>query len=393
MNWQSLLDPEIRKFIKEHETQDVSALALKKPPKPSWDYKLILDQIKSRQKAAKKIPLWCTHHADIIFPSANTLEQASSGATARFKASLVQGKTFVDLTGGAGVDCYALTEYFQQGVCIEQDEHGAKLIEHNMKLLTSKPIETLCEKAENYIQNMDHTDLVIIDPQRRDLDQKGKFRFEDCSPNIIDMLTLLRKKADHILIKTSPMMDLSQAIEQLETVQDVYCVQYEKDCKELLFLLRKPPTTNPKIHAVEIDKNGNLITNLSFFQKDERDTDIEYSKPNQYLYEPGPAFQKSGGFKTLAKQFGLKKLHPHTHLYTTDILVRNFPGRPFEILAQYPVKTSKIPLKKANLAIRNFPSTVEKLRKKLNIREGGNEYLFACTLHDESKKILQCRKI
>jgi len=393
MNWQSLLNPKIQKFIQDNESQDVSELALKKPPNPDWDHKLILDQIKSRQKAKKKLPLWLSAHPNIILPAPSTLEQASSSATARYKASLVKGKTFVDLTGGAGIDCHALTEYYDQGICIERDPYTAELIEHNIKCLTDIPVTTYCDTAENYIKNMEKTDLVIIDPQRRDTRKRGKFKLEECSPAILEMLPALLPKADRIMVKTSPMLDIKQGITQLQNIHTVHIVEWNNDCKELIFIMGENPPDCPEINAVSINDNGEIITEISFTLEEENSAETEYCQPLNYLYEPGPAFQKSGGFNILAKRLNLKKLHPHTHLYTSDILLSHFPGRRFKIIDQYTVKSEKIPLKQAHITTRNFPSDVKTLRKKLKIQEGGDDYLFACTLHDETKKILHSRKI
>ena len=394
MNWQSLLDPDIQKFIRAHETDDVAALALKKPPDPDWDYKLVLDQIKARQKAKLKLPRWPGHHPDIIFPPSDILEQASSAATARYKAGLIKGKSFVDLTGGAGVDSCAMTEHFERGIIIERDENAASLIAHNLPLLCSPDVKLDIRQtdAEEFVKEMPDVDLALIDPQRRDKNQKGKFKLEDCSPDILKLLPALHEKAQNILIKTSPMLDIARGIEMLRNAAQVHVVEWRGECKELLFILRKDAQEPVKVTAVCINDEGEVVSEMVFTTEEERQTTAEISAPLRYLYEPGPAFQKSGGFQVLARRFDVKKLHPHTHLYTSDSLKTGFPGRIFEMIGQYPVKSEKIPLKQAHITVRNFPANAPELRKKLKLKEGGDDYLFACTLADGTKTLLHGRK-
>ncbi len=394
MNWQSLLNPDIQKFIHGHDGEDVTALALKKPPNPDWDYRLILDQIKARQKAKVKLPLWSGHHPDIVFPPVNILEQASSAATARYKAGLIHGKTFCDLTGGAGVDSCALTEHYESGIIIDRDENAAALIAHNLPLLclSEAKLDVRCAAAKDFIKDMPNVDLTIIDPQRRDIHTKGKFKLESTSPNVIELLPQLLDKAHSILIKTSPMLDIAQTIKDLECVQAVHVVEWRGDCKELLFILGRSAPETPLITAVSINDIGEVLSRLDFTLEEEKETKAALSMPLRYLYEPGPAFQKSGGFQVITKRFELQKLHQHTHLYTSDTLRTDFPGRCFEIIDQHPVRAEKIQLKQAHITTRNFPMSTADLRKKLKLKDGGKDYLFACTLLNETKTLIHAQK-
>ena len=397
MSWQSLLNPDIQEFITAHEKDDVAALALKTPPTADWDYKLILDQIKSRQKARQKIPLWLTHHKNIIFPPPDLLEQASSAATARYKAGLIQGQNFVDLTGGCGIDTCAFTEHFTNGTCIEKDKSAASLLAHNLTLLSSVPVEIINTSAENFIKTMPPLDVALIDPQRRDSNQKGKYRFEDCAPNILSLLPNLLEKTRTVIVKTSPMLDITQGIATLESTgasaREVHCIQWRSECKEVLFILNNNTKTMPAIIAVSLDDSGNPLYEMRFTQEEEKTCRAPLSQPLSYLYEPGPAFQKSGGFNMIAPKYAVHKLAPQTHLYTSDEWVADFPGRSFEIIGQYPPKAEKIPLKQAHITVRNFPINAPTLRKKLKIKDGGQDYLFACTLANGTKTMLHAQKI
>lgn len=393
MSWQALLEPEIRTFIADHEQDDVAALALKKPPKPDWPYKLILDQIKSRQKARKKLPDWFEDNKDLIFPAPNVIEQASSIATARYKASLVQGQIFCDLTAGAGVDSWALLDNFPEGICVDADEHTAALLAHNLSILNEKIVRVHHAKAETFIAgDMPDVDLVMIDPQRRDDNRKGKYRLEDCSPNILDLLPVLHEKAQKILIKTSPMLDIDQGIAEIGSISAVKVVEYRGECKELLFLSEKMPK-NTEIEAVSIDNQGKVVKSLAFTREEEAEAQAICSMPQKYLFEPGPAFQKSGAFQTMAVRFGVSKLHAHTHLYTSDDICADFPGRVFEVLDILPVDAKAVKNKKVNLSVRNFPERAETLMKRLKIKSGGEDTIFACTLINDQKALVLSRPI
>lgn len=398
-DWQKLLAPEIKDFIRAHEHEDVAALALKKPPAADWPYALVMDQIKARQKSKSKIPDWAGLHDDFLFPPADILEQASSTATARYKASLIQGHVFCDLTGGAGVDTYALSKHYASGFCIERDEKNAVLLAHNLSLLCPETcsIKIYCVPAETFVQTMPSVDLALIDPQRRDSGRKGKFRLEDGSPDIFALLPLLRVKAKNIILKTSPVLDIAHALELLGCVRAVHIVEWRGECREALYIMggvqtETPPPNLAPITAVRLDDEGGVLSALTFTRKEEEEAHADYALPERYLYEPGPAFLKAGAFSLLAARYGLKKLHKHTHLYTSQDLCVNFPGRIFEIAGHYPVQRKALSFSKAHLAVRNFPDGAEALKKKLGLKDGGEEFLFACTLADESKVLLHGRK-
>ena len=394
MDFKCLLEPDIKHFIGQHENDDVRTLALKKPPQERWPYALIIDQIKVRQKARTKIPQWLDRHPDIIFPPGDIIEQASSTATARYKASLVKGKIFADLTGGAGVDTHAFTARFERGICIDRDPKAAALLEHNLQLLSPKPIEVHTAAAEELIKDMPPADMIYIDPQRRNDQKKGLFRISDCAPNILALLPMLQRKTDLVMLKTSPMLDITQAIKDLQHVREVHIVQWRGECKEVLYLIDFTNAASedkaPHI-VVDLDDEG-AISKRHQFTKSQEETPAPLGLPEDYLYEPGPAFQKAGGFNSLAHEFEFRKLHKHTHLYTSKTLNTDFPGRHFKIINTLPINRKSLTFDKANLTIRNFPGDVAALRKKLKLREGGEDYLFACTLMDEQKILLHVRK-
>lgn len=394
-----LSNPKIISFIKKHEHSDVAELALRGPPEDlledSGPWAEILDQIKSRQKAFDKIPDWCTHEG-IIFPKPSLMEQASSAATARYKASLISGKNFVDLCAGAGVDCAAFADVFERGMAVDADENATDLLRHNFSVLGKKNITLHHVRAEDFVNEMHPVDMAYIDPQRRTSARKGKFRFEDCAPDILKLLPVLKKHAKTIMIKASPMLDLEAGVHSLGGASEIHVVEWRGQCREILFVLNRGEIKNfndVSLHAVVIDDENLIKHRLSFTPDQEQKSVCVIGPPGRYLYESFPAFQKSGGFKTIGAVYGLTKLHQDTHLYSGDALCENFPGRVFEICAIYPGSTKKFPFEKANISIRNFPGDVETLRKKLKLKDGGGDYIFACTLHTGARVFIHARKL
>lgn len=382
----ALLNGDIARFIRDHAGDDVRALALTKMP-ADWPRAAILDQIRARQKAQDKIPDWLEQDG-VILPSADLMEQCSSTATARFKASLVSGDVFCDLTAGAGIDTAALATQFKSGIAVEIDAHNASCLAHNLPRMGASHVQVRQDSAENFIAGTPPVDLVFIDPQRRDSGKRGLFKLEETSPNIINLLPTLKTRV--LMVKTSPVLDIDLGIRQLGPVSNVHVVEWRGECKEILFL-RDESTTETTIHAHQLNDDGSPRASISATRNKEEQAPCPFSDPLRYLYEPGPAFMKAGLFRSMAQIYGLMKLHPSTHLYTADHYVEHFPGRVFEITDNLPVDKKAMP-EKANLAIRNFPGTVEDLKKKLGIKDGGDIYLFACTLQDGQKRVLSARK-
>lgn len=388
----ALLAPDVQDFIKRHAQDDVTALALKKSPDPAWPYALILDQIKARQKAAVKIPAW-PKTEDIIFPASNVIEQCSSQATATYKATLCEGNIFTDLTGGTGVDCQAIAQKFKSGFCIEQDKSSAALLAHNLPLLGSRHVKVLHQRAEDFIRDMPEVDLVYLDPQRRDYARKGKYILEDCTPDITALLSVLKERTQRILLKTSPMLDIDETIRRLGIVESVHVLEWQGECKEVLYMFNPAAEgAEPSINAAALDDKGFPVASFSFTRAQEEAACVDYGLPQKYLFEPGPAFQKAGGFASMAEHYNVQKLHKHTHLYTASTPCPAFPGRHFEIFDMVPAQKKKLSITKANLTLRNFPGTTAALREKLGLAEGGDTYIFACTLANNQKMLLLARK-
>lgn len=382
-------------FIKANISENVEKLLLSSKTKGLANAKFIVEQIKARQKIKTKLPTWHTNF-DLIMPKSISVEQSSSEITAQYKSELFSGNIVLDLTGGFGVDFFAFCKPFQKAIYIEQNLELAAITQQNAKVLglnnasfhTGNSIDFLRDYEGNF-------DIIYLDPARRDSLGGKVFSLEDCEPNILNIKLLLFEKTNTILLKCSPMLDISLAIKQLENVAEVHVISVENEVKELLFVLKKECVKVEFTKVVNFRKDK--IDTLAFVDEMEASLNFNISKPLKYIYEPNAGLMKAGVFKSISAKFKLPKLHQNTHLYTSNELLEYFPGRIFEVknilkIDKKEIK-AKIPLMKANLAIRNFNDTVVNLKKKLGLVDGGNEYLFACTNNLNEKIILQTIKI
>jgi hypothetical protein len=389
----SLLHPEIQKFITANIGADISKLALQKNPFPNVNWIAILNQIATKTKAKDKLPTFFKTE-NIIYPSKISVEQTSSEKTALYKASIVSGDTLIDLTGGFGVDDLYFSKIMKNVIHCEIDEELSKLVQHNFEVLGIQNIQ--CELGDSSIY-LDKTqtkfDWIYIDPSRRN-DTKGKvFMLKDCLPNVPELLPFYFTKSDNILIKTAPILDISAGLLELSNVKYIHIVAVDNEVKELIWELSKSFSGATTIKTVNITSEKReefsfeLNSNAQF---------PNYGFPKKYLYEPNSAIMKSGGFDEIGIQYHLDKLHQHSHLYTS-VEKTEFPGRVFEIQEAFSYTKSEMKSflenKKANITTRNFPDSVEEIRKKWKIKEGGNLYCFFTTDRNNHKIVLICTKI
>ena len=369
-------------------------------------------QEEGRKIVATKLPSWA-ENMSILFPAKISLEQCSSEATATYKAGLASGESLVDLTGGFGVDCSFLSKNFSSVDYVEQNEELCQIAEHNFAALGLNIRVNNAESVE-FLKNMPAVDCIYIDPARRDIKGKKTADLSLCSPNLLEIRDILLDKCNTLLIKLSPMFDISSALEVFPECAEVHVVSVKNECKELLLLVEGGFCGETEIVCIELGMRneelgilrvGESISKTSFdyaehkqnrlqaMRSEEFGEIVSYSAPKSYLYEPNASIMKAGLFKTVANKYNVQKLHPSTHLYTSEELVPDFPGRSFEIKRVTKVQRKEIQdIEKANLSIRNFPGNVADLRKKLKLKDGGDTYIFACTLHDNSKVLIICEK-
>lgn len=383
-------------FIRTHLHHNPGELILKAGKFKGLDVKKLAAQIQSRQKALKKLPEWSANEK-LIFPPALSVEQCSSEATAHYKAGIVSGNTLIDITGGMGIDCYYMSRSFTETHYFEQQPEVAATAAYNFAQLGASPIHVHAEESLDALQNGLTADWLYADPARRDANKEKVVRLADCTPDVVGNAALLLNAAPHILIKTSPLLDIDLASKELQKLKEVHVMGYEQECKELLFVLdREMPGQDFRIKIRIIDAAGQPVHQLDFDREEERAAVINYAKPSAYLYEPHAAVLKAGAFKTLCTRFNVQKLAMHSQVYTSQDYVSDFPGRSFRIVAVCKPDireiSQHIPGDKANITTRNFPAKPEELRKKWKLKDGGDHYLFATTLGDQSKVVIVCVK-
>ena len=344
-----------------------------------------LQQIEGRERTADKLPTFASI-PDWWYPVRLSCEQCSSELTARYKASLLsplalgEGKEerLLDLTGGYGVDTYFLSEQFSHTDYVEQNEELCRIAAHNFALSQKSKVER--QKLSIAIHNTTAEDfllsspcgeagwgLIFLDPARRDSHGSKVFRLEDCTPNVVELLPTLLAHSKRLLIKLSPMLDLTQAVTSLSQVNwDIHIVAIKNEVKEVLLL----SGGTGQIITIDLAQKDQAFV---FTREEEQHCglDIRDGKLANYLYEPNAAILKAGAYKLVAQRFGLHKLDVNTHLYTSRQFIENFPGRVWRI-------TEKQNLKQANVLTRNYPLTPEQLKKKLHLRDGGTAFVIGC---------------
>ncbi len=386
----------LQQFIIDHLDADLHRLLLSADKYPGVDVPQAVAQIAALRKIKDKVPTW--HNPTLRFPQTLSLEQSSSEATARFKASLFSGQHLLDLTGGLGIDSFFWANTFQHVDYVEQDSALCTLAKNNYATLGAGNIAVHHNTAEEYLgQTEKKYDLCYLDPARRDSQKNRVFLLTDCTPDIVDLQHLILQHAKRVLVKTAPMLDLHLAMQQLEHLAGIWVVALRNECKEVLYLL--DPATAPGREQVPIRCVDIGIGNTSefvFSKAEEAKVAAELSGPLAYLYEPNAAVMKAGAFHTFAVRFGLKKLDTHTHLYTSEHAVEGVPARMFRIEKQVKYDTKAVaaalPEGRANVATRNFPDTAEQVRKRLKLVDGGSVYVWATTAVDKGKMVLICEK-
>jgi hypothetical protein len=399
-----LLTPAEKDFVQEHLRDDVAALALRLGRFAHLNAQRVLRQVAGYQVMAQKVPAWYAC-PDLIFPASLSLEQCSSQATARYKAFLLnrpsmgQIQRLADLTGGLGVDFAFLAAGRLRALYVERQTELCELARHNFAALGLPMAEVREGNGPEVLDALsENVDLIFLDPARRD--QKGGkvVALSDCEPDLTQIRSFLLSKASYVLVKLSPMLDIALALKDLPETIEVHVVSVDGECKELLFLMKAKSEASPLLHAVNLRSHA-PDQSFSFYKAEEQDASCRYAEsPADYLYEPNASLLKAGAFSILTEAFDVRKLHPNSHLYTSEALIPDFPGRIFAVDSVFPyrpkdVKKQLAGLSKVNMTVRNFPETVAEIRKKTGLKEGGDVYLFATTLHDGSKALVKVHKV
>ena len=382
-------------FIRQHANDNVRQLALQGGRYPEVDLTYALEQIAGRQKARVKLPSWAVLDG-IIYPSHLSMEQCSSEATARYKASIAgTGDLLVDLTAGFGVDMAFVSPNFRHAVSVEQNASLCAISSENFSRLGLKHVKVICGDGVDYLHQMNHADLLFIDPARRDEHGGRTYGIADCSPNVLEIIDEMIEKASRVMIKLSPMLDWRKAVDDIgghrANVNEVHIVSVNNECKELLLVVSKEATP---VHVFcvndtdvfDFEAGNHLPTEF-----------LSVEQSPHYLYEPNASIMKAGAFDLVANRFGITQVGKNSHLFVSDTPLSSFPGRCFVIdnivsMNKREVKQALKDVSRANISVRNFPMSVAELRRRLKLKDGGDVYLFATTVERRGHQLFVCRK-
>lgn len=364
-----LLNKEVQDYIHAHLKTDLHALLLKKSPFPEVSMQEIVQQIKGRQVAEKKFPFLLKE--GIIFPPQLNMEQSSSEKTALYKSEILKGKKFIDLTSGFGIDAYYLSQNFDDITLIEQNTALLEIVEHNWNTL-GKKAQFINLKLEDFLlENQESFDVIYLDPARRDQNKNKVFLLEDLSPNILEIQEKLLSISEQVIIKLSPLIDLKYLVSVLPNIFRLDIIALKNEVKEVVAFLSGETEKEIICNCINLESGE---SDFSFTFGDEESAQAAYSEPEKFIYIPNNSILKAGVFNLIAEKFGMKKLHPNTHLYTSSEKNENFPGRIFEM----DVVDSKNIKKKEqfNIISKNYPLKPEEIKKKYGLKDGGEHYLI-----------------
>ncbi len=389
---EKLLHTEVQHFIDTHLKTDLPTLVLKGSPFEGIPIQELAEQVLSKSKCLTKLPTW-VQTEKIYYPRGVNIEQTSSEITARYKSTLISGQSLIDLTGGFGVDSYFFAKKIDQVTHCDINGELSAIVTHNFGQMGVKNIHCKNEDGIAFLANSTQQyDWVYLDPSRRN-ELKGKvFRLEDCLPDVTLHFKTFLEHTNNIMIKLSPFLDISSIINSLQFVREVQVVAVKNEVKELIIRIENGYKGHCNLKAVNIVNEKKDFFEATFPSHGAP----TYSFAKKYLYEPNSAILKSGLFNEVSSQLNVHKLQINSHLYTSDILIE-FPGRTFKIITVYKYNKKQIKKvfgsKKANITTRNFHESVAQIRKKMGIKEGGDDFLFFTTDLEEKTIVIHCRKV
>ena len=390
------MNDKTRNFIEQNLDADIRQLALKGCRDKDVDLDAAIRQIAGRQTARRKLPSWAALDG-ILYPPHLNMEQCSSEQTARYKARICSShpspKTLVDLTGGFGVDFAFMSEAFDEATYVERNSELFAISSANMKILAPKA-KCLNEDGLEVLHRLDHVSMIFMDPARRDHHGARTYGISDCTPNVLEIKDELLQKADVVMLKLSPMLDWHKAISDLgeQYIKEVHIVSVQNECKELLIVMQQQSAEPPTVYCVNDDSV------FSYHPSSISSNHISHHSSLIYLYEPNASIMKAGCFAEIEQAFEVSQLAPNSHLFASDQVIEDFPGRKFRVTAvtsmnKQELKQALKDIRQANIAVRNFPMSAADLRKRLKLSEGGNDYIFATTLTEEKKVLIICQHL
>ncbi|MBR1668399.1 MAG: SAM-dependent methyltransferase [Bacteroidaceae bacterium] len=406
--------PLMRDFIQQHLDDDTAALLMAARKYPGIDVPFAVEQIEARRRLKNKLPEWCGN-AELIMGGRVPAEQCSSEVTARYKRSIVGGRSLCDMTGGMGVDFWYMCEGMERAIYTERDGTLLEAARHNFGVLRDgRHPEVEVRRGDGQVLPVPSVDVIYLDPARRAGDGSRVYAMEDCEPNIVGWQEELLRHARTVLVKLSPMVDLTDVVRKLRGVTEVHVVAVRNECKEVLVRMERSqaPSRSPKgqahglggslpagcvqVHGVDFLASSVLRYAAKF--PDEMDVLVTECGVGRYLYEPDVTLMKAQVFGSLCHRFPVRQLDFGTHLMTSDERVPDFPGRIFEVEETMPFSSKLLKrlgrdLPRANIATRNFILSADELRRRTGVRDGGDLYLFGVKVKDFGELLLKCRKI
>lgn len=393
---------EERQLIKENRGKNPHDVALRMRKSDVVRPSFVAEQVDGWNRLAVKVPSWAEKEG-LYFPFAVSLQQCSSEAVARWRAKLVEGDSLLDLTGGLGVDCYFMGRECKRVMYVDVDERAVLAAKHNYGILEASNTDFVCSTAEEYLalarEEGQHFGTIFIDPSRRSQSGGRVFQISDCSPDVEKIAEKMLEIADTVIIKLSPLLDISMLAAQLPKVTDVYAVGASGECKDIIVKLsNRINNIEPTLHAVSVGASGNG-EDFKFTMSDEHNTTLDVSElVGDYIFEPSPQLMKIGAFKLIGERYGAKALAKSTHIYTREEDIEDFPGRRFKVMTTYEnskkgIAALKREIDGASVAVRNFPISAEALRAKLKVKENEKIFVYGVTMTDGSQKLILCSRV
>lgn len=369
-------------FIEGHAGEDASDLALKYA---GHDLGFPLDfailQISLRKKCSRKLAGFISRR-HFLFPDGISSEQASDERVAAYHASLCgSGKRVLDMTAGLGIDAMSIAMHGNRVTSCELDPLKCECLRHNADLLESARLEVINADCRIILKDISDTDIIFIDPARRNIDKSRAYSFRDCTPDVLDMMDEMRNVARHIFIKASPLLDISAVLTELPDTSRIHLVCARRECKELLVEIDGSEFKGVKI--VDLLDNGEPKSEILFSQSELNDfcppiASVDEIENGSYLYEPNPGMMKLSCYGVICRKFErLKRISSNTSLYLSRNSHPDFPGRMLRIDSILDKKGCKeLKGERYNVAVRNYPLSAAELRKKLKVKEGQDRFIY-----------------
>lgn len=392
-------------FVKNHAHDDVRELLISAHGK-KFDFPMpqAICQIECRQKTARKLAKWLKHE-QFLFPCTEVAEQCTHQCVAAYHAALIGGdKDILDITAGLGIDAMTLAEAGNLTYAIELDEERFRALRHNcimfgnkVTVLNGDSIEFL-KKAKDDVM----FDVIFADPARRDATHKRLYFLRDCLPDVVSNYELLRQHGKCVMIKASPIIDITNVLKELPEIAQIHLVCINGECKEVLLVCEDAELQTITVVDLEDDAEAKVRVKSKFEMPinekgntSEIATEADF-KEEVFLYDPNAGMHKLNCSEVICKRYdGMKKLGPNTELYVAPKLHKDFPGRIFKvegIMSKQALKQCKG--MRCEVAVRNYPLKAEELRKKLGVKSGGDRFIFGCKVGIKgTPTLLSCEKL